>query len=271
MNYPTLPMSHQAIGHSDKARNNIDYKTATLGSPIANTTVQIVDSNNNPVPKRVIGQIMVKGPSISPGYCNEPLITSNTLLTTTDGINQRTCFTGDLGYMDKSNTIHFIARLDRQIKVNGIRIESQEIEAYLHDHILVDQALINVNQQSNKSPEKSSQLYAFIILNPNVTTPTSITDELKAHLKQFLSSSLIPAHFVYVEYFPLLPSGKIDWLTLQQHFSQVAEVRSDLNNKLAVLWEQVIGVVPSKTTDHFFELGGDSFAILQLLIAIRNH
>ncbi len=247
----------------------------TIGRPIANTQVYILDPYNHPQPVGVPGELHIAGDGLARGYLNRPDLTREKFVANPFKPQSRMYKTGDLARWLEDGNIQYLGRIDTQVKIRGFRIELGEVEARLNQHPGIrDSAVIAQGQEGNK------QLVAFyraketqadhIVHLPN--------EELRAHLSKALPEYMVPAAFVSLRAIPLNPNGKVDRrglarmdVTMGTGREYVAP-RNERERKLVAIWAQVLNVAEEKIgiNDNFFELGGHSLLATQLISKIRH-
>ncbi|MEN6373144.1 MAG: amino acid adenylation domain-containing protein, partial [Smithella sp.] len=243
-----------------------------IGVPIANTQIYILDRNLQPVPIGIAGELYIGGDGLARGYLNRPELTMERFLSDpfADRKEARMYRTGDLACYLSDGNIKYLNRIDHQVKIRGFRIELGEIEAVLKDHGAVSRVV--VMDREDVSGDK--RLVAYIIPD-NEHTPD--TNDLREHLRKNLPEYMIPAAFVMMEKFPLTPNGKID----RRAFPMPEYARSDLEEtyvaprtaieqSLAEIWAEVLGVKRVGINDNFFQLGGHSLLAVRLFVRIRK-
>ncbi|MEO0970104.1 MAG: amino acid adenylation domain-containing protein, partial [Cyanobacteria bacterium J06639_18] len=262
-------------------QNKNQLTSIPIGRPIANTQIYILDSQMQPVPTGVTGEIYIGGFGVGRGYLNRPELTAQrfipdpfykskqivppNLLTPVPNIYK----TGDLGRYLPDGNIEYIGRADYQVKIRGFRIELGEIENALSAHPQVREAVVIA--RTDKQEEK--QLVAYITVDGEQPTP----DILREFLKQNLPDYMVPAAFVILEALPLTPSGKVNRRGLPKptvtSFSQQNNFippRNDTEKGLAKIWSQILDIQPIGVFDNFFELGGTSLSAIYLMAEIRK-
>jgi len=227
-----------------------------IGKPISNTTIFILDSNQNPVPVGAIGELYIGGPGVAIGYLNAPQLTQQVFIPDPFSKEQgaRLYRTGDLAKWLPEGLIEFVGRADSQVKIRGFRIELGEIETALKQYPAVRDAVVEI--RTDDQPEK--KLVAYIVAD----SPGITTQGIREFLGKSLPDYMIPQAIIMCAAFPLNASGKIDrralmQLPVEQNEGRVAP-RNHLEEQLVTIWEQVLGLKSIGITDNFFELGGDS-------------
>jgi amino acid adenylation domain-containing protein len=232
-----------------------------LGRPIANTHVYILDSNLEPVPAGVTGEIHIGGANVARGYLDRAELTAEKFIpnefATTPG--QRLYKTGDLGRFLKTGDVEYRGRTDHQVKIRGSRIELGEIQSALDAHPDVRASIVLA--QDVASGEK--RLTAYVLSRGKKPS----TRELRTFLSKKLPEFMIPASVVVLEEFPKTASGKVDRLSLPRP----ADVRDDhvaprnlTEEIVAGLLAEILKVDDVSINDDFFELGGHSLLIPQV-------
>ncbi|GAA6624250.1 amino acid adenylation domain-containing protein [Scytonema sp. NUACC26] len=241
-----------------------------IGRPIANTQVYILDRHQQPVPIGVPGELHIGGASLARGYVNRPDLTSEKFINPfNDKINTRLYRTGDLVRFLRDGNIEFLGRIDNQVKIRGFRIELGEIEAVLSQHPYVRSAVAIARE------DKSGVKHLFAYVLPDIKQPTS--DELYFFLKQKLPDYMMLASFTFLQAFPLSPNGKVDRRALpipdagRPELSQTfVAPRSVTEELLAEIWSEILGVEKIGIHDNFFDLGGHSLRVIQVVSRIRQ-
>ncbi len=243
---------------------------ASIGRPIANTRIYILDSDRQPVPIGVVGEIHIGGIGVARGYLNRPDQTAERFLSDPFGANPaaRLFKTGDLGRWRADGNIEFFGRTDFQVKIRGFRIELGEIEAQLAACRGVRQAVLLARE--DRAGEK--RLVAYLTTAGNIELSAS---QLRTELSTTLPDYMLPVAFVFLETLPLTPNGKLDRQALPSpdHNSVVgAEYLAPVGKvetAIAQIWQTVLGLPRVGRHDNFFELGGTSLLALKALAAIK--
>ncbi|MEH2128696.1 amino acid adenylation domain-containing protein [Nostoc sp.] len=237
-----------------------------IGRPIGNTQIYILDKYLQPVPIGVPGELYIGGVSLARGYLNRPELTQDKfILNPFDETGEGKLYkTGDLArYLPDSN-IEYLGRIDNQVKIRGFRIELGEIETLLNHHhdVQVSTVIVREDRPGQK------QLVAYIVPQKEVI-PSS--NELRQFMKAKLPDYMIPSAFVILEALPLTPSGKVNRRTLPAPDvrSEIADKfiapRNPVEEKLALIWSQVLRLEKVGIHDNFFELGGHSLLATQVI------
>ncbi|WP_235332399.1 non-ribosomal peptide synthetase, partial [Paenibacillus terrae] len=231
-----------------------------IGSPMHNIQTYILDKQFHPVPIGVPGELCIAGIGLARGYLNRPELTAEKFVSNPFEPGERMYRTGDLARWLPDGNIEYLGRIDHQVKIRGYRIECGEVEARLLEHEAVREAVVVAKR------DESGQGYLCAYY---VSSETLSVTELRAHLAALLPEYMIPAYFVHLHQMPLTPNGKIDRNALPKPDRQVAEAgyeapRSDIESRLADIWQGVLSVERIGIHDHFFALGGDSIKAIQV-------
>ncbi len=248
-------------------RNDVVEHFATIGKPLPNVQVYLLDRHLHPVPIGVAGELHIGGIELARGYQDRPELTAERFISNPFSFNpgSRMYKTGDLASFWPDGRIEYLGRLDNQVKIRGFRIELGEIEAVLAGHPSVRDTVVIAAQ-------KNSRLIAYVILHEGTDVST-----LRNYLKERLPEYMTPSAFVFLEKFPLLSNGKLDRRVLPEPDFQRPELesafvapRTPVEEVLAGIWSEVLGVDHVGTEDNFFELGGHSLIVTQVIARIRD-
>jgi amino acid adenylation domain-containing protein len=249
----------------------------SIGRPIANTQIYILDSHLQPVPVRVAGEIYIGSIGIARGYLNRPELTAERFIPN-PFINEfpldiksllpSLYRTGDLGKWLPNGEIEYLGRIDHQVKIRGFRIELEEIEAIVtkHPDVLQTVAMVREDIPGDK------RIVAYVVAKPESNVSGTI---LRQFLQEKLPEYMLPNAIVMLDSVPVTPNGKVDKKALP------APNRSDLSQNsvaprtatektLATIWSEVLGVERVGVYDNFFELGGHSLLAIQILSRVRE-
>ena len=244
-----------------------DGTTISIGRPIANTDVYLLDRNLQPVPIGVAGELHIGGIGLARGYLNRPELTAEKFIP--DPFRGGRMYkTGDAARYLPDGRIEYLNRLDNQVKLRGYRIELGEIEAALRKHPGINEAVVVV-----RSDTGAKALAAYFI--PNEPAPN--VPELREFLKESLPEYMVPSFFVPLDAFPLTPNGKVDRKVLPAPDRSIREdedsfvpPRDELETRLATIWSDVLGAPRVGIRDNFFELGGESILALRMFVQIEQ-
>ncbi|MCP4656179.1 MAG: amino acid adenylation domain-containing protein, partial [bacterium] len=250
----------------------------TIGRPLANTSVYVVDRRLRPVPIGVVGELVTRGAGLARGYTRRPALTAERFVP--DPLSGDPRFaggrlyrTGDLVRWRGDGRIEFLGRIDHQVKIRGFRIELGEIEVVLGEHPGVAEAVV----MSREEETSGKRLVAWVVAAEG---STPVVAELRRYLAERLPDYMVPGVVVLLETLPLLPSGKVDRTALvrgplpeSEWGAAYAAPRSPVEEMLADIWTEVLG--RSRVTgrvgihDDFFELGGHSLLAIQVTSRVR--
>lgn len=265
------PTETHVVSQFKLVKNKKSTYLPPIGSPISNSKIYILDSNLQPTPCCVSGEIYIGGDGLARGYLNQPELTAQKFIDNPFG-EGKLYKTGDLGRYLPDGNIEFIGRIDNQVKIRGFRIELGEIENNLNQHPQIKESLV-IAKSVNQNQQKDEQLIAYIIPNEKATPKFK---ELKKYLQEKLPEYMIPIAYIPIEKFPLTPNGKIDKKALPElNFEENREnkyiaPRNEIEVKLANIWQEVLGIEKVSINDNFFDLGGHSLLAIQLIYQISQ-
>ncbi|HKY37863.1 MAG TPA: MupA/Atu3671 family FMN-dependent luciferase-like monooxygenase [Polyangiaceae bacterium] len=255
---------------SFNVREPFDAVTS-IGSPLRNTTMYVVDEHLELVPPGVRGELCIGGDGVAQGYFRRPELTAERFVPDRFGAPGARAFrTGDIVRRLADGTFQFLGRCDHQVKVRGFRVELGEIESALERHPSIASAVTLV--QSDRSGDQ--RLVAYVVgSNAANTAPNPAT------LREFLSASLpsymVPSAFVTLKELPRTPNGKVDRKALRPLVdipaAAVVPPRDSLEQALCLEWSDVLGVAAVGIDDDFFSLGGHSLMATRLRSRIADH
>ena len=238
----------------------------TIGKPIANTQVYILDANRKPLPIGVAGELCISGDGVGKGYLNRPELTAERFIPNPFLPGKTMYCTGDLARWRADGEIEYLGRMDTQVKIRGLRIELGEIESVVSGFGGIQLAAV-----TDKRDETGRQY-----LVGYYTAETEIDEkELRRHLSAKLPKYMVPNYFVHLPEMPMTASGKTDRknLPLPEFSSIVRECiapKSDMEKSLCELLEKLLSYSPIGVTDDFFELGGDSLKAIEYVAKAHN-
>ncbi|TFG52055.1 MAG: amino acid adenylation domain-containing protein [Gemmatimonadales bacterium] len=240
----------------------------TIGRPIANTQLYILDPHLQPLPVGPTGELVIGGDGVADGYHDLPQLSAERFIPVPSGLparpGARLFRTGDLARHRPDGTIELLGRLDDQVKLNGFRVEPGEIEAALCRHPSIREAVVVPRQGSGGD----KHLVAYMVPDPG-TEPSA--SELREFLRATLPAYLIPAVFVLLESLPLTTAGKVNRRALPAPpvattDPAFAAPNGPLEERLATTYAEVLGVPRVGIHDNFFDLGGGSIQILEIIV-----
>lgn len=243
----------------------------SIGRPIANTQIHLLDRQLQPVPIGVSGELHIGGAGLARGYLNRPDLTAEKFIPNpfSQETEARLYKTGDLARYLPDGTIEYLGRIDHQVKIRGFRIELGEIEAVLAQHPKVRETVVIARDFQ----PGDQHLVAYVV--PAQEPPTS--NELRRFLKEQLPDYMVPSAFVLLDALPLTPNGKVNRRALPapDHAKSSREEthvppRDALEWQLLQIWEQVLKVAPISVRDDFFAIGGHSLLAVRLMAKIQQ-
>jgi amino acid adenylation domain-containing protein len=241
--------------------------TVSIGRPIANTQIHLLDSHLNPVPVGIPGELYIGGMGLARGYHNRPDLTAEKFIPNpfSQPLSGRLYKSGDLARYLADGSIEYLGRRDGQIKRRGVRIELGEIEAALCTHTAIRQAVVVEGLDS--------ALVAYIV--GDVGDFADLTQALSVFLQDKLPEVMIPTVYMALESLPLSPNGKLDRLALPEPtFVKRAEPvapRNETERAIADIWSAVLQVDGIGIGDNFFALGGHSLSATRVNTRLRKH
>jgi thioesterase domain-containing protein len=247
-------------------------QAVTIGRPIANTQLYVLDRAQQPVPIGVPGELYIGGTGVARGYLYRPDLTAERFVPHpfSPDVAARLYRTGDLVRYRPDGTLEFLGRIDQQVKIRGFRIELGEIEAVLAAHPSVREVVVIAREDTSGD----KRLVAYMVTSKAALPAPS---ELRSFLRQQLPEYMVPTAFVELEAFPLTPNGKIDRRALPVPERSRVETdgppmipRDALDLQLTQIWEKVLDLKPIGLRENFFELGGHSLMAVRLFDHIER-
>jgi natural product biosynthesis luciferase-like monooxygenase protein len=243
----------------------------SIGTPIANTALYVLDARLEPVPVGVIGELYIGGAGLARGYHGHPELTAERFLPDPfAGGVARIYRTGDLARFREDGAIDFLGRADQQIKLRGFRIELGEIEATLAEHPAVREIAVAVREEA----AGDQRLVAYVV--PRANAPLDAED-LRRLARLRLPDYMVPAAVVSLPAMPMTPNGKLDRKALLELGGAPAPsaqafvaARNDTERAIAEIWASVLGVPEVGVHDNFFDLGGHSLLLAQVHARVRT-
>jgi len=245
----------------------------TIGRPIANTRVYIVDERGEAVPVGVAGEIWIGGAGLARGYMNRPEVTAEKFVPEemSGGGGERVYRTGDMGRYLSNGEIEFLGRRDEQVKIRGYRIEPGEVEAVLAGHGQVREAVVVA--RSEGGGEK--RLVGYVVREAAGSGLNA--SELRSYLKERLPEYMVPGAWVMLDELPRTPNGKIDRRALpepgkfgSESMGESTVPRDIIELRLLEIWENGFDVRPIGIADNFFDLGGHSLLAIRITSDIQK-
>lgn len=249
--------------------------TVSIGRPIANTQLYVLDPNRQPLPVGVPGELWIGGDGVARGYLRRPELTAEKFVpdpfAPAGGANPapRMYRTGDLVRWRPDGAVDFLGRVDFQVKLRGHRIELGEIEAALMQHSDVRQAVVTVRTDNADDP----RLVAYLVA-AGAEAPAAAA--LRDFLRQKLPEHMVPAVFMPLERLPLTPNGKVDRKALPAPRVAAPPVEgfippaSGVEHTLATIWKDILKAEQVGMDDNFFDFGGHSLQVVQVQNRLRE-
>ena len=241
----------------------------SIGLPIANTTVYVLDSRLQPVPRGVIGKLYAGGDGVALGYLRQPALTAERFIPDLYGKPGKMLYdTGDLVRQRSDGDLEFIARADQQVKLRGFRIELGEIESLLRNHATLLDAVVILWESGN-----NKRLVAFVVTQPGEQADQ---ETLRQYLEARLPAYMVPSLFMFVDALPVTSNGKIDRSALPTPImasagrSELVAPRDSVEEGLASIWKGLLQTDAISVTENFFRVGGHSLLAIELMYKIEK-
>lgn len=243
-------------------------ETVSIGRPIANTRVYVMDDHGRLAPEGVPGELWIGGAGVARGYHDRPELTAEKFVEDPFVEGGRAYRTGDLVRWMSDGRLEHLGRMDNQVKVNGFRIELGEIETGLAEHRDVHQAVADVREGA----DGESRLVAYVVWEEGVQP---LGSELRRHLRTKLPDYMIPGVVVDMDELPLTPNGKVDRNRLPNPLESIdtgeyVEPEGELERQVADVWSELLDVDRVGRDDNFFELGGHSLLAVQAVTRMKE-
>ncbi|HEU4962630.1 MAG TPA: amino acid adenylation domain-containing protein [Bacilli bacterium] len=242
-----------------------------IGRPLPNDKIYILDDQLNPLPVGVQGEIYIGGLSLARGYHNRPDLTAERFLASPFEAGERIYQTGDLGRMRQDGLLEYHGRLDDQVKIRGYRVEVGEIEAVLSSHDQIREAAVIAR------PDSGGELRLLAYAVP--CQPIG-KKEIWNYLRDQMPTYMLPQSLLFLDVFPLTPTGKVDRKALPDpdeldlldgaDGQEYVAPRTALEQELADIWQEVLDIRQIGVHDHFFEHGAHSLKIAQFLLRVQE-
>jgi len=245
----------------------------SIGRPIGNTQMYILDEALQPTPIGVSGELYIGGDGLARGYLGRDALTAEKFVRNpfSEDENTRLYKTGDLCRYFADGNIEFLGRIDQQVKIRGFRIELGEIEAVLSSHEQVREVVVLARE--DRPGDK--RLVAYLVVEDGGPPPSS--GELREFLGATLPEYMLPSTFIPLKSLPLTPNGKVDRKALpepdwsRETFSDnYVPPRDAIEQILAEIWNEVLDVPEVGVHDNFFDLGGHSLLATQVISRVRG-
>jgi amino acid adenylation domain-containing protein len=252
--------------------NTIDINgEVPIGRPLAHLQTYILDPHLQPVPIGVSGELYIGGDSLAKGYLNRLELTNEKFIPNPFSLEagSRLYKTGDLARYLPDGNIEYLGRIDNQVKIRGFRIELGEIETVLSQHPNIRATVVTAREDS----PSDKRLVAYVVADQ---VQPQITD-LRGFLQELLPNYMIPNAFVFLEAMPITPNGKIDYRNLPAPDTSSLQLNTEfvppsnsMEESLANIWAEVLGINRVGINDNFFDLGGHSLLAIQVISRCRQ-
>ncbi|MBD1937334.1 non-ribosomal peptide synthetase [Microcoleus sp. FACHB-68] len=262
-----------------------ERKKPSIGRPILNTQVYILDRNLQPAPIGITGELYIAGDGLARGYLCRPELTAERFIPNPfmeagkkgkiSSIKPSRLYkTGDLARYLPEGKIEFLGRIDQQVKIRGFRIELGEIEAVINQYSAIQKAVVIALEDISVN----KRIVAYLVPAHPISEPSSLINTLRQFLKDKLPKHMVPSEYVILDSLPATPNGKVDRralpapnaLTRLQHQKTFISPRTPTESKLAKIWAEVLNLEQVSVGDSFFDLGGDSLLAIRLLEQIQT-
>ncbi|XP_031633913.1 uncharacterized protein LOC116347467 [Contarinia nasturtii] len=248
-----------------------DHVFETIGRPISNSRIYLLDAHGQLVPFGAEGELYIGGAVIARGYLNRPELTAERFLPDpfSENPSAQMFRTGDRArYLPDGNLV-YLGRIDHQMNIRGFRVEPGEIEALLVEHPLVRDAIV---QAWTDGPEANVRLIAYVVADSNI----SLAQNLRTYLTNILPDYMVPAAYVCLSSLPITANGKLDRSALPPPSDEAFARQSyeapqgEIEEKLELIWSELLSIERISRNDNFFELGGHSLLIVRMLTQLRQ-
>ncbi|HYP25734.1 MAG TPA: amino acid adenylation domain-containing protein, partial [Blastocatellia bacterium] len=258
--------------HTARESDSSPRASLSIGRPIANARVYLLDAYMQPAPPGIPGELYIGGEGLARGYRGRADLTASSFVPDpfSDEPGARLYRTGDRARYLPDGGIEFLGRTDQQVKVRGFRIEPGEVEAALALHPMVREAAVVARDDA----VGGARLVGYVMLGPDAALDSKA---IRDYLKERLPDYMVPSRIIALAEFPRTPSGKVDRRALYSVESDeadrarvVAPPRNPIEEMLLDIWREVLGLRDIGISDNFFELGGHSLLAMRLISKMRE-
>ncbi|MCV0069798.1 pyoverdine non-ribosomal peptide synthetase PvdD [Pseudomonas aeruginosa] len=257
----TVHVTYRPVSEADLEGSLV----SPIGGTIPDLSWYILDRDLNPVPRGAVGELYIGRAGLARGYLRRPGLSATRFVPNPfpGGAGERLYRTGDLARFQADGNIEYIGRIDHQVKVRGFRIELGEIEAALAGLAGVRDAVVLAHDGVG-----GTQLVGYVVAD-SAEDAERLRESLRESLKRHLPDYMVPAHLMLLERMPLTVNGKLDRQALPQPDASLSQQAyrapgSELEQRIAAIWSEILGVERVGLDDNFFELGGHSLLLLML-------
>lgn len=247
------------VGSTLKELTDSDTKV-TIGTPLENTKILVLDNDMNQVPIGVPGNLYIGGAGVAIGYINKPELTAGRFI---DYDGRRIYNSGDIVKILPNMELDCLGRSDFQVKIHGLRIELLEIENLIRGYKDITDVVVTV-----KNFQDRDMLCAYYTANSQISISL-----LKHYLQQLLPTYMVPVYLVQIKSFSYTPNGKIDRKVLpapKYTEREIVAPRSKLEKDMLTLWKSILSIEKISIYDNFFDIGGDSLCALKLQLELMK-
>jgi amino acid adenylation domain-containing protein len=241
-----------------------------IGQPLPNVRIYVVNEQQEVQPIGVPGEVCITGSGLARGYLHRPDLTAARFGVSPYGDGERMYRTGDIGRWRADGTLELLGRMDQQVKIRGIRIELEEIEAVLGGYAGLQRGVV----VAREDVPGDKRLVAYLVAQPGVELRSS---QVRQFLQQQVPEYMVPSAFVVLDQLPLLPNGKVNRRALPAPDLTRADLddafvapETPLQQALAIIWTEVLGLDQVGIYDSFFALGGHSLLATQVVAQVRD-
>jgi amino acid adenylation domain-containing protein len=273
----TVKASKFWVNEDERTLAALQLQGSPIGTGIANATLSVLDTRLRPVSPGIFGELYLGGPGVARGYRNRARLTAERFLpdpwAALPGARQYR--TGDISFRTESGDVHFVGRLDLQVKINGFRVELEEVEAVLMDCRGIRQAAVI----ADSSESKATLLKSYLRLEAGVPDdPAQEEERIRRELKNKVPSYMVPASLKFVDELPVNSSGKIDRARLKQLCSndakqiscQAPDSADPVLEIVGSTFAYCLGTTHISQEDDFFSMGGGSLAAMRVAARLRG-
>ncbi len=262
----TVHVTYKRISTEDIS----DTNRSLIGRPIYTTTLYLFDKMGNLVPPGVPGEIYVGGLGLGRGYLHRPELTKEKFITAPFDSAKRLYRSGDLGRFLEDGTLEYLGRIDHQLKIRGFRIEIGEIEANILQYPEIQDVIVI----ERFDQYQQNYLVGYLVIKEE-NSATFKLQSLQEYLGQKLPEYMIPTTFMLLDCLPLTSNGKVNHKALPEpdfgsNLKEYIAPRNKLEERLAGIWQQVLGRERIGVTDNFFTIGGNSLSLMKVFSELRE-
>ncbi|SMF77018.1 non-ribosomal peptide synthase domain TIGR01720/amino acid adenylation domain-containing protein [Paenibacillus uliginis N3/975] len=236
-----------------------------IGRPIKNIQIYLLDQNMKLVPPGACGEIYISGMGVARGYLGRETLTEERFLPSPFKEGSKVYKTGDLGRLLENETIEYLGRIDQQVKINGYRIETGEIEHYLLANDKISEAAVIAIHEGGDT----AYLTAFIVPKIDI-----FIIEIRSYLAELLPYYMLPSVYKFIKNIPLNKNGKVDKFVLNEKIKMDTIIdedgRNDTELTICNIYKEVLNISKVSIHDHFYRMGGDSIKAIQVTSKLRE-